>query len=48
MTRMLKTLFDRKKKEPSPEEVEADLAARMALKVRVEQMIRNTGRELAA
>jgi hypothetical protein len=48
MTRMLKTLFDRKKNLPSPEEIEADLTARMALKVRVEQMMRDASQKVAA
>ncbi|MGQ0485458.1 MAG: hypothetical protein ACT4SY_08930 [Hyphomicrobiales bacterium] len=42
MTRILKILFDRKPKEPSPEEIEALNFARMTLKLRVEQIARQT------
>ena len=42
MTRILKTLLSRRSKEPSPEELEALTYATMALKVRVEQMTRQT------
>lgn len=40
MTRILKTLFDRKRNEPTPEEIEAENFTRMALQVRVEQLMR--------
>jgi len=41
MTRILKTLFDRKRNEPTPEEIEAENFNRMALQVRVEQLMRS-------